>query len=91
MSTSKNTSGLILATAAAALFISGSAMAAEQGAAQEVKVNCGGINACKGQSECATATSACNGLNACKGQGVNTVTKKECDEKGGKVLPTPAK
>ncbi|MDP3333061.1 MAG: hypothetical protein Q8Q40_02020 [Methylococcaceae bacterium] len=87
MSTSKNTSGLILATAAAALFISGSAMAAEQGATQEAKVNCGGINACKGQS----ATSACNGLNACKGQGVNTVTKKECDEKGGKVLPTPAK
>jgi len=88
MTTSKHTSGLLLATAAAALFMSGSAMAAEQGAAQEAKVNCGGINACKGQSECATATSGCKGLNACKGQGVNTTTKKECDEKGGKVLPS---
>jgi hypothetical protein len=90
MSTSKNTSGLLLATAAAALFMSGSVMAAEQAATQEAKVNCGGINACKGQSECATASSSCKGQNACKGKGFNSTTKKECDEKGGKVLPAPA-
>lgn len=90
MITSKNTSGLLLATAAAALFMSGNVMAAEQGAAQEATVHCGGINACKGQSECKTAASACKGLNACKGQGFNTVSEKECTEKGGKVLPAPA-
>lgn len=90
MKTINNTSGVLLATAAAALFMSGNVMAAEQGTAQEAKVSCGGINACKGQSECATATSSCKGANACKGQGVVTTTKKECDEKGGKVVATPS-
>lgn len=90
MSISKNTSGVLLATAAAALFMSGTVVAAEKDAAQEAKVSCAGINACKGQSECKTATSSCGGQNACKGQGIKTTTKKECDEKGGKVQAKPA-
>jgi hypothetical protein len=90
MSTSKNTSGLLLATAAAALFLSGSVMAADKGDTQEAKVTCGGINACKGQSECKTASNACKGQNACKGKGISSTTQKECTEKGGKVLPAPA-
>ncbi|MGD0958969.1 MAG: hypothetical protein ABSB19_04105 [Methylomonas sp.] len=90
MSTSKNTKGMLLATAAAALFMSGSVAAAEQGAMQEAKVSCGGINACKGQSECKTASNACKGQNACKGKGIIVMTQKECTEKGGKVLPAPA-
>ncbi|MGR8979835.1 MAG: BufA2 family periplasmic bufferin-type metallophore, partial [Gammaproteobacteria bacterium] len=61
MKTSTKTSGLLLATAAAALFMNGPVMAEEQGAAQEAKVHCGGINACKGQSECKTANNACKG------------------------------
>ena len=89
MRTSKNAPGLLLATAAAALFMNGPLMAAEQGDAQEAKVSCGGINACKGQSECATANNSCKGQNACKGQGLIFTTKKECTDKGGKVLPTP--
>jgi hypothetical protein len=90
MNTPKNTSGILLATAAAALFMSGTVVAAEQGASKEAKVQCGGINACKGQSECMTATSSCKGGNACKGQGFVTTSKKDCDAKGGKVMAKPA-
>lgn len=89
MRTSTNTSGLLLATAVAALFMNGPVMAEEQGAAQEAKVHCGGINACKGQSECKTANNACKGQNSCKGQGFLTTTEKECADKGGTVLETP--
>ena len=86
MKTASNTSGVLLATAVAALFANAPVMAAEQ-SGQEAKVHCGGINACKGKSECATANNACKGANACKGQGFVTVSAKECTEKGGKVLP----
>ncbi|HLF98340.1 MAG TPA: hypothetical protein VI457_14460 [Methylococcaceae bacterium] len=80
-------SGLLLATAAAALFASGAAMAAEQADAQEAKVQCGGLNACKGQSACKTAANACKGQNSCKGQGwVPTASAEECKAKGGEVL-----
>ena len=44
-------------------------------------VKCEGGNACKGQSECATADgkSACSGENACKGTGyVFTETVAQC-------------
>ena len=77
-------SGAALAVAAAGLFLSGMAgvAAAEP---KEAKVQCAGVNACKGKSECATATSACNGQNACKGQGWVSMTEKQCLEKGGKV------
>lgn len=90
MRTSTNTSGMLLATAVAALFMNGPVMAAEQGGAQEAKVHCGGINACKGQSECKTATNACKGQNSCKGKGFISTTEKECADKGGKVLAAPA-
>ncbi|MVF23122.1 hypothetical protein EVC37_16090 [Methylocaldum sp. BRCS4] len=85
------TSGALLATAAAALFAGGLVQAAETGkekgkAAEEAKVQCYGINACKGQSECRTATNACKGQNSCKGKGfLTTATKEECKAKGGKL------
>jgi len=85
MNTSKNTSGLLLATAVAALFMNGAVMAAES-SAEEAKVHCAGINACKGQSECKTATSACAGKNSCKGKGIISTTEKECADQGGKVV-----
>ena len=56
--TVKKTSGVLLATAAAALFMSGPVAAQEQAATEEAKVHCGGITACKGQSDCKTATNA---------------------------------
>ncbi|MEN8261020.1 MAG: hypothetical protein ABFS02_10615 [Pseudomonadota bacterium] len=82
----KKTSGLLLATAAAVLFANGPVAAQEQGGAQEAKVHCGGINACKGQTECRTATNACKGQNACKGKGFISTTKEECAEQGGTIL-----
>ena len=81
-----NTKGLMLATAAAALFASGASLAVEHDkAGAEAKVHCSGVNACKGKSECKTATNSCKGQNKCAGQGWMSVTKADCDAKGGKV------
>lgn len=98
--TAKKLSGLALASAAATLLLAGCggntesktssekaapAMDAQQ--AKEAKVKCSGINACKGKSACATATSACSGQNSCKGKGwIYVPSKEECDSKGGKVI-----
>ena len=77
-------SGAALAVAAAGLFLSGTTgvVAADT---KEAKVQCAGVNSCKGKSDCATATSACHGQNGCKGQGWMKMTEKQCLEKGGKV------
>ena len=81
----KNSRTLMLAAATAALFAGGAASAAHA-QAEEAKVHCGGVNGCKGQSDCATAQSACKGMNACKGKGFKDVGKGECEKAGGKVL-----
>lgn len=82
MSTAKKITGLVLATAAAGMF----AMAPiAQAAKQEGTVNCVGANACKGKSDCKTASHACKGMNACKGKGMNAMSEKDCKAKGGKV------
>ncbi|HQR52070.1 MAG TPA: hypothetical protein PLZ79_02285 [Burkholderiales bacterium] len=84
MNTSSKMTGIALAAAAAALFASttiGSANAAE-----EAKVQCMGVNGCKGQSACKTAKNDCAGKNACKGQGWVRATEKECAAKGGQVV-----
>jgi len=80
----KALSGAALAITAAGLFLGGTA-AAVAADTKEAKVQCAGVNACKGKSDCATATSACHGQNACKGQGWVKMTEKQCLEKGGKV------
>ena len=77
-------SGSAVATAAFALALSGGATVLPTTvAADEAKVQCVGVNSCKGHSDCATASSACKGQNSCKGQGFLSLTKAECDEKGG--------
>lgn len=99
MNTAKKISGIALATAAATILLAGcggktesKAAGAEKAAApaaeaKVAKVKCSGINACKGKSACATATSACSGQNSCKGKGwVYVPNKDECDAKGGKVI-----
>jgi hypothetical protein len=52
----KKHSGLALATTAALLFSTASIGIAQ---AEEAKVICDGVNACKGQSACKTAQSQC--------------------------------
>ncbi|HEY5928538.1 MAG TPA: hypothetical protein VIV11_42920 [Kofleriaceae bacterium] len=49
------------------------------------KIDCAGVNACKGQGTCKTETNGCGGQNACKGKGVLTMTEEECKAKGGTV------
>ncbi len=79
-------SGTALAAAAFALAISGTTIATTAPAqAADAKVQCVGVNSCKGQSACKTANSQCKGLNSCKGQGFLELTKAECDEQGGTV------
>lgn len=83
---SNKITGVALATAAAALFATGTVMAPLAQAAEDGKVKCEGVNSCKGTSECATAKSSCKGANACKGQGwVSKASKAECEKAGGKV------
>ena len=81
----KNTKGMLIAGAAAALFLSGAVTARAEDKAAGEKVSCTGINACKGQGACAGAGHSCGGQNACKGQGVVKATAEECKAKGGKV------
>lgn len=86
MSLVKKTIGTTVATAAAALFISGAAVTAAPTAAKADGVKCMGVNSCKGHGECKTAANECKGMNACKGQGWVTVgSKDECMSKGGTV------
>jgi uncharacterized membrane protein len=78
--------GMLIASAAAVLVLSGAVQAkAEDKAADTVK--CSGVNECKGKGSCAGPESSCAGANACKGKGVVTVPKAECEKKGGKVVP----
>lgn len=82
MNTAKKLSGIALATAAAGLF----ALATPSvGTAGEAKVQCYGVNSCKGHSACASANNACKGQNSCKGQGWIELSKKDCEDLGGRV------
>jgi len=72
----RGSSTVALATAAALLF---GGLAMQTVSAEEATVQCMGVNACKGQSACKTASSACKGLNSCKGQGFVEMTKANCD------------
>ena len=79
-------SGAALAAAAFTLALSGIAPVTTAPAHAEDAVKCAGVNSCKGHSECATASNSCKGQNSCKGHGFISLTKSECEAKGGKVL-----
>jgi hypothetical protein len=81
----QKTTGIALATAAAAIFAMG-AFTAPASFAADMSVHCVGINSCKGTSDCKTAKSECKGLNSCKGQGwVSKASAAECTKAGGTV------
>ena len=67
----------VLASAAAALFVAGAAAPAFADEATG-QVKCEGVNACKGESACKTASSECAGTNSCKGKGFVMMTPQEC-------------
>ena len=67
--------GVAMATAAALLF---STLTVATASADEAKVKCTGVNACKGQSSCKSAKNSCKGLNSCKGKGFLEMSKADC-------------
>ena len=77
-------SGAAIAAAAASLFLSGTVSVAAADP-KEAKVQCAGVNACKGKSECSSAKNGCSGKNACKGQGWMSMSEQQCLAKGGNV------
>jgi len=80
MITAKKISGVALAAAAAAMFT----VAPMNASAAEKPGKCFGVNSCKGQTACATATNSCAGQNSCKGQGWLKMTKSDCAAKEGR-------
>jgi len=76
-----NRKSFVLASAAAAMFVTGGAglASAADDAESEAKIHCEGVNSCKGKSDCATAENECKGLNSCKGKGYLSLTQAECD------------
>ncbi len=93
MNTAKKLSSMTLVSAAAALVLAGCSSTGGSSSikmqkASTAKVECSGINSCKGTSSCQTADSACKGLNSCKGKGWIPETKANCLSKGGKVGKT---
>ncbi len=92
------TKGATLASVAALMVLSMSAMAAENpagsvGAAVGAsdKVHCYGVHSCKGNSDCKTTEHACKGKNACGGHGFKGMPAKACLDKGGVIADLKAK
>ncbi|MFB9885336.1 BufA2 family periplasmic bufferin-type metallophore [Balneatrix alpica] len=84
MNTKQKLSGAAMALAAASLF--GSAMLTPAVvSADEAKVECWGVNSCKGHNDCKTANNECKGQGSCQGQGFLSMTADECSSKGGTV------
>jgi hypothetical protein len=74
-------------TAAVTGILLGAAYAANSA---EDKVDCHGVNACKGQGDCAGVKAngekhGCAGQNECMGKGTMKLSKEECSTKGGTV------
>ncbi|TMA64999.1 MAG: hypothetical protein E6J69_14150 [Deltaproteobacteria bacterium] len=82
----RSSRGVLIASAAAGLFLSGAVVARAAEKAGGDTVHCMGINACKGQGACASAANSCQGQNACKGKAWIETSKAECEKKGGKIV-----
>jgi uncharacterized membrane protein len=82
MKASKTTT-IAMAVAAASLFAFAPMSTVLAGS--DAKVHCYGVNKCKGNNDCKSATNACKGQSSCKGHGFVTMSKSACDKIGGKV------
>ncbi|MEN8184051.1 MAG: hypothetical protein ABFS46_16105 [Myxococcota bacterium] len=80
---------LVLASAAAGLLTLG-AGASLVAAEEAEKVNCYGVNKCKGTGACGGKGHSCAGENACKGQGYLKIDAETCLKiQGGRLTPEP--
>jgi hypothetical protein len=82
------TKGALIAAAVAGLFTAASPLIAS--AKDAAKVQCTGVNACKGKGGCKGADNSCKGQNGCKGKGWMEMSSKKCADKGGTAMPAPA-
>ena len=82
-----NAKSILIASAAATLFLTGAVVARAEEKMGSDQVRCAGINACKGQGSCASAHNECKGKNTCKGQGISMASAADCKAKGGTVAP----
>ena len=76
-------SGATLAAAAATLFLAGAVVSTGSTNANAAQGKCMGVNACKGQSACKSASNSCKGMNACKTNGFVVMSEAACKAKGG--------
>lgn len=84
----KSLKGALIATAVAGLFMAHGALAGETEGGTDSNVKCLGVNECKGKSACGVpGKHGCHGENECKGKGWISLSKAECEKKGGTVLP----
>ncbi len=74
-----NAKSLIIASAAAALFLAGGAGMGVAAEGDDAKIKCEGANGCKGQTACKTASNDCSGHNECKGKGFLKLSQADCD------------
>jgi hypothetical protein len=81
----KKLAGMAIAATAAALLMSGCAGTTGGEGGSSEKVQCQGVNACKGMSDCATADSSCAGKNACEGKGFVMLTPDDCQKVSGRA------
>jgi uncharacterized membrane protein len=76
-----NAKQVVLAAAAAALFTAGTSTAAQAEHHESgEEVHCKGVNACKGQTDCANPGHGCSGQNSCKGKGWKKMSAEECEK-----------
>ncbi len=86
MTSIRKITGAALAATAAAMLLGGAVgLTATPSSADSVQ--CSGVNACKGQGSCKSASNSCKGQNACKGQGwVEQSSAEACTAAGGTVI-----
>ncbi len=75
--------GVALALAAAGMFAA-APMAVNAGSGHD-NVHCYGVNKCKGNNDCKSASNACKGKSSCKGKGFVAMSESACEKVGGKV------
>ena len=81
-----NAKNVLIASAAAVLFLTGAVHARADQSSGSAQVKCQGVNSCKGHGSCKSAQNDCKGKNACKGQSfVETSSEQDCKDKGGTV------
>ena len=93
----KNINKVTFASAALAVAISSTAMAADSPAGSSGasvgagdKVHCYGVHSCKGNSDCKTAEHSCKGHNKCGGHGFKAMKAKDCLDKDGVIADIKA-